>query len=95
VFRRTNPHRHEKNGLSFGYEIARGAESTSLNEAVDLRKRLAKGEKLMTSSYCAAHNILMQKHIPDLKSFVSSTDTLLFYPTEYVREQHMDAALYS
>ncbi|MDR1891356.1 MAG: 4Fe-4S binding protein [Puniceicoccales bacterium] len=83
----------KKIGFSFVYEVAIGAESTSLNEAVDLKERLVEGEKFMTTSCCAAYNTLVKKHIPDLKPFVSSTGTPLFYTTEYVRGQHADAVL--
>ncbi|MDR2778948.1 MAG: 4Fe-4S binding protein [Puniceicoccales bacterium] len=83
----------KKIGFSLAYEVAIGAESTSLNEAMDLKERLAKGEKFMTTSCCAAYNTLVRKHIPNLTPFVSSSGTPLFYTAEYVREKHRDGIL--
>ncbi|MDR1457428.1 MAG: 4Fe-4S binding protein [Puniceicoccales bacterium] len=83
----------KKIGFSFVYEVAVGAESTSFHEAKDLEERLARGEKFMTTSCCAAYNNLVKKHIPDLKPFVSTTGTPLFYTAEYAREKHGDGVL--
>ncbi|MDR2629224.1 MAG: 4Fe-4S binding protein [Puniceicoccales bacterium] len=83
----------KKIGFSIVYEVAIGAESTSFHEAKDLEERLARGEKFMTTSCCAAYNNLVKKHIPDLKPFVSSTGTPLFYTAEYAREKHGDGVL--
>jgi [FeFe] hydrogenase (group B1/B3) len=83
----------KKVGFSFAYEVAVGAESTSFHEAKDLEERLARGEKFMTTSCCAAYNNLVKKHIPDLKPFVSTTGTPLFYTAEYARRKHWDGVL--
>ncbi|MDR0742656.1 MAG: 4Fe-4S binding protein [Puniceicoccales bacterium] len=83
----------KKIGFSFVYEVAIGAESTSFHEAKDLEERLARGEKFMTTSCCAAYNNLVKKHIPELEPFVSSSGTPLFYTAEYVREKHGDGVL--
>jgi iron only hydrogenase large subunit-like protein len=83
----------KKIGFSFVYEVAIGAESTSFHESKDLEERLARGEKFMTTSCCAAYNNLVKKHIPDLKPFVSSSSTPLFYTAEYAREKHGDGVL--
>ncbi|MDR0595531.1 MAG: 4Fe-4S binding protein [Puniceicoccales bacterium] len=83
----------KKIGFSFVYEVALGAESTSLHEAKDLEERLEKGEKFMTTSCCAAYNILVKKHIPEMKPFMSTTETPLFYIAEHVRREHGDGVL--
>ncbi|MDR1528792.1 MAG: 4Fe-4S binding protein [Puniceicoccales bacterium] len=83
----------KKIGFSLVYEVAIGAESTSLHEAKDLEERLSRGEKFMTTSCCAAYNNLVKKHIPDLKPFVSSSGTPLFYTAERVRKEHGNGVL--
>ncbi|MDR0428447.1 MAG: 4Fe-4S binding protein [Puniceicoccales bacterium] len=77
----------KKIGFAAVYEVAQGAEVTAIHEAQELQERLAAGEKFMTSSCCAAYNILVEKHIPQLKPFVSHTKTPLFYTAERLRKQ--------
>jgi len=83
----------KKIGFSFVYEVAMGAESTSFHEAKDLKERLGKGEKLMTTSCCAAYNNLVSKRISEMIPFVSTAGTPLFYTAEYVRREHEDGVL--
>jgi iron only hydrogenase large subunit-like protein len=83
----------KKAGFSLVYEVSVGAESTSTVEAEELRERLERGDKFMTSSCCAAYNALVDKHIGELKPFVSTAGTPLFYTAELVRDEHSDAVL--
>ncbi|MDR3273963.1 MAG: 4Fe-4S binding protein [Puniceicoccales bacterium] len=83
----------KKIGFSFVYEVAIGAESTSFHEAKDLKEKLGKGEKFMTTSCCAAYNNLVSKHISEMRPFVSTAGTPLFYTAEYVRREHPDSVL--
>ncbi|MDR2435694.1 MAG: 4Fe-4S binding protein [Puniceicoccales bacterium] len=83
----------KKIGFALVYEVAIGAELTSLHEAKDLEERLGRGEKFMTTSCCAAYGGLVKKHIPELKPFVSTAGTPLFYTAKYVKKEHADGVL--
>jgi [FeFe] hydrogenase (group B1/B3) len=83
----------KKMGFSLVYEVAIGAETTTLNEAKELEERLGSGEKFMTTSCCAAYNTLVRKHIPEMKPFVSHTGTPLFYTAQMLRKEHPGALL--
>lgn len=79
-------------GLGFAevYEVAQGADITSANEAVDFKERMGKGDKFMTTSCCAGYVQLVEKHLPEIKPFVSETKTPLFYTAEIVKKEHPD-----
>jgi [FeFe] hydrogenase (group B1/B3) len=83
----------KKIGFAVVYEVAIGAELTSLDEAKDLGERFGKGEKFMTTSCCAAYNMLVKKHITGLKPFVSTAETPLFFTAERARKEHADGTL--
>jgi iron only hydrogenase large subunit-like protein len=83
----------KKIGFAVVYEGAIGAELTSLDEAKDLKERFGKGEKFMTTSCCAAYNMLVKRHITGLKPFVSTAETPLFSTAERAREEHVDGTL--
>ncbi|MDR1255558.1 MAG: 4Fe-4S binding protein [Puniceicoccales bacterium] len=83
----------KKIGFALAYEVAMGAEATSLHEAADLEERLKRGEKFMTTSCCAAYNALVEKHIGEMKPFLSTAGTPLFYTAEHVLKEHGDGVL--
>lgn len=77
-------------GFSEVYEVAQGADITARNEAVDFRERMQDGDKFMTTSCCAAYNNLVEKHISEIKPFVSETMTPLHYTGKIAKEGHPD-----
>lgn len=79
-------------GLGFAevYEVAQGADITSANEALDFKERMARGDKFMTTSCCAGYVQLVEKHLPEIKPFVSETKTPLYYTAEIVKNEHPD-----
>lgn len=79
-------------GLGFAqvYEVAQGADITSANEAVDFKERMERGDKFMTTSCCAGYVQLVEKHLPEIKPFVSDTKTPLYYTAEIVKNKHPD-----
>lgn len=79
-------------GLGFAevYEVAQGADITSANEALDFKERMARGDKFMTTSCCAGYVQLVEKHLPEIKPFVSETKTPLYYTAEIVKKEHPD-----
>ena len=80
-----------KLGFSDVYEVAQGADVTSKNESEEFVKRLEDGAEFMTTSCCAGYNELVDKHIPEMKSFRSDTKTPMYYTAEIVKKEHPDA----
>jgi [FeFe] hydrogenase (group B1/B3) len=81
----------KKLGFSEVYEVAQGADCTSRHEAADFEERMAKGDKFMTTSCCAGYNQLVEKHLDDIKPFVSSSHTPAYYTAEIVKKENPDA----
>lgn len=80
----------EKIGFSNVYEVAKGADLTSKNEAIDFTERMENGEEFMTTSCCAGYNQLVQKGMPEIKPFVSNSQTPLYYTAETVKKDYPD-----
>lgn len=74
-------------------EVAEGADITSLHESKELQERLEEGHSFMTSSCCPSYTSLVEKHLPDLKPYVSDTKTPLYYTAELVRQKYPDARI--
>lgn len=75
-----------KAGFSDVVEVAQGADITSKNEAAEFSERMKAGQPFMTTSCCAGYNMLVKKHMPEIKPFVSSTKTPLYYTAEEVKK---------
>ena len=71
-------------GFSDVVEVARGAERTAVEEAEELRERMARGEGFMTTSCCPAYIQTVRRHIPELLPHVSDTPTPMHYTAERV-----------
>ncbi len=72
-------------------EVAQGAMSTTSHEASELKEKLAEGQPFMTTSCCPSYIELVEKHIPDMKPYVSGTGSPMYYTARQVKEQHPDA----
>ena len=72
-------------------EVALGAELTTKSEAEEFYERMARGDKLMTSSCCPAWVLAAQRHIPDIVPMVSSTPSPMGYAGRLAREKYPDA----
>lgn len=72
-------------------EVALGADITSKNESAEFKEKMEEGQSFMTTSCCAAYNELVEKHIPELKPYRSSTKTPAYYTAEIVKEKNPDA----
>ncbi|MDR2428695.1 MAG: monomeric [FeFe] hydrogenase [Candidatus Margulisbacteria bacterium] len=81
----------KKSGFAQVYEVAQGAEITARTEAKDLAERLQNGAAFMTTSCCTAYNELVKKHLPEIRPFVSRTQTPLHYTAEIARREQPDA----
>ena len=72
------------------YEVAQGADITSKTEAAEFEERMENGEEFMTTSCCAAYNELVEKHLPEIKPYRSTTHTPMYYTAEIVKKEHPD-----
>ena len=75
-------------GFSDVFEVAQGADVTTTNEAHEFKERIKEGAAFMTTSCCAAYNNLIEKHIPEIKPFVSTTETPLYYIADIVKKKY-------
>lgn len=81
-----------KAGFSDVYEVAQGADTTTINETDEFEQRVGeKGEPFMTTSCCAGYNELVEKHLNEIKPFVSHTGTPLYYTAQKVKKENPDA----
>ncbi len=83
----------EKIGFSEVVEVARGAEITARNEAIELKEKLEEGQKFMTTSCCPSYVETVRKHVPGLQPYVSHTLSPLAYTAEELREKYPEAKL--
>lgn len=80
-----------KAGFFDVYEVAKGADITAQNEAKEFVERMNSDKKFMTTSCCAGYIRLVNKHLPEIKPYVSDTKTPLFYTSEIVKKEHPDS----
>lgn len=71
-------------------EVAVGADITTEKEAAEFKERMEEGQQFMTTSCCAAYNELVEKHIPEIKPFRSTTQTPAYYTAELVKKENPD-----
>lgn len=81
-----------KLGFSDVYEVAWGADRTTQSEAAEFIEKAKQGQS-MTSSCCPAYVNLIEKHSPELKSYVSTTPSPMEYTARMLREKHPNAKL--
>jgi len=81
----------KQTGFAQVYEVAQGADITTKNEAKDFIERVERGEEFMTTSCCAGYNELVEKHLQEIKPFVSQTKTPLYYTAEIVKKEHPES----
>jgi [FeFe] hydrogenase (group B1/B3) len=78
-------------GFTDVIEVAEGAMHTTQNEAHELVEKLAEGQKFMTTSCCPSYIELVEKHVPELKPFVSGTGSPMYYAARIAKEKHPGA----
>jgi [FeFe] hydrogenase (group B1/B3) len=72
-------------------EVALGADETGRREAAEFSERMKAGQRLMTTSCCPAYFHAVNKHLPELKPFVSETRSPMHYTAELVKAASPDA----
>jgi [FeFe] hydrogenase (group B1/B3) len=78
----------KKAGFYDAYEVAEGADITTRNEALEFVERMESGESFMTTSCCAGYNQFIKKHLPEVKEFVSTTKTPMYYIARKIKSEH-------
>ena len=78
----------KKLGFDEVVEVAQGADVTTKNEAAEFIERMHEGAPFMTTSCCPAWIAATEKHIPEIKPFVSNTGSPMYYIAEIVKQQN-------
>ena len=74
-------------------EVAEGAMMTTSNEAHELLEKLKEGQPFMTTSCCPSYIELVEKHLPGIKPYVSSTGSPMYYAARIAKEKYPDAKI--
>ncbi len=77
-------------GFDQVYEVARGADICAQKEAKEFEERMAKGDKMMTTSCCSAYVRAVRIHVPELKNCVSETRSPMHYTAALARADDKD-----
>lgn len=72
-------------------EVALGAMDTTSHEAEELKEKIEQGQSFMTTSCCPSYIQLVQKHLPDMKKYVSDTGSPMYYAARIAKEKYPDA----
>ena len=78
-------------GFAHVMEVASGADTTAIHEADEFVERMDEGSPFMTSSCCPAYTEFVEKHLPEMKPFVSDTRTPMHYTAKAARALHPEA----
>lgn len=68
-------------------EVAQGADLTTKHEAAEFIERMHDGAKFMTTSCCPAWMQAMEKHMPELKEYVSTSGSPMYYIAEVMKKE--------
>lgn len=74
-------------------EVAQGAMTTTEREGHELLEKIEEGQAFMTTSCCPSYIELVNKHIPTLKPYVSTTGSPMYYTARIAKEKHPDAKI--
>lgn len=75
-------------GFTDVLEVAQGAMDTVSRESAELKEKLEGGQPFMTTSCCPSYIELVEKHLPDLKKFVSTTGSPMYYTARIARHKY-------
>lgn len=73
-------------GFDRVWEVAIGADICADNEAREFEERMARGDKMMTSSCCPAYVRAVRRHVPALTECISETKTPMHYTAELAKK---------
>lgn len=80
-------------GFTDVIEVAQGAMETTRREAAELIEKLHEGQPFMTTSCCPSYIQLVEKYIPDMKKYVSSTGSPMYYAARIAKEKYPNAKI--
>jgi len=80
-------------GFVDAIEVAYGAMETTQREGAELNEKLESGQQFMTTSCCPSYVELVNKHLTDMKPFVSHTKSPMYYTAEMAKAKYPDAKL--
>lgn len=80
-------------GFTDVIEVAQGAMDTVSNEAHELLEKLEEGQPFMTTSCCPSYVELVEKHIPSLKPYVSTTGSPMYYTARIAKKKYPNAKI--
>lgn len=80
-------------GFAEAIEVAHGAMETTRLEGIELQEKIEEGQQFMTTSCCPSYVELVNKHLPDLKPFVSHTQSPMYYTIVLAKQKHPNARL--
>ena len=80
-------------GFTDVIEVAQGAMDTTVNEAHELMEKIKEGQPFMTTSCCPSYIQLAEKHIPEIKKYISTTGSPMYYTAKIAKEKYPDAKL--
>ena len=59
----------------------------------ELLEKLEEGQKFMTTSCCPSYIELVEKHMTEMKPYVSTTGSPMYYAARIAKEKHPDAKI--
>jgi len=74
-------------------EVAYGAMETTEREGQELNEKLESGQQFMTTSCCPTYIELVNKHVTEIKPFVSHTKSPMYYTAEMAKAKYPDAKI--
>lgn len=80
----------KKAGFSQIWEVALGADITAEKESEEFEERMARGDKMMTTSCCPAYVRAVRRHVPELESCISDTRSPMHYTAELAKKAAPD-----
>ena len=72
-------------------EVAEGAMVTTEKEGHELLEKIAEGQAFMTTSCCPSYIELVNKHVPEMEKYVSSTRSPMYYTARIAKKKYPDA----
>ena len=80
-------------GFTDVIEVAQGAMKTVETEGHELLEKIEEGQPFMTTSCCPSYIELVNKHIPAMKQYVSTTGSPMYYTARIAKEKYPDAKI--
>ncbi|MBI9068778.1 MAG: 4Fe-4S binding protein [Salinivirgaceae bacterium] len=75
------------------FEVAKGANQTTANESAEFIEMLEEKQPFMTTSCCPAYMQAVEKHIPELKPYVSHTKSPMHYAAVEAKKLYPESVI--